>query len=182
MHKIGQAYGLVWSSEGSSLIQIKTTIRKGSGKLAVNGDIGHDFLLSIEAAINLYHHLYKFDLDAFNITFHIPGPIDGPSAGLALFVSLHSAFTKSPINQRMAFTGAISERGEVLGVDEIDSKLMAAKRGNLESIVFPTANLPELPQKEWSPLILCPIINVTDAIVVSVPSPKPPTKLELCSI
>lgn len=170
MHRIGQAHGLVWTPDGSSLVQIKTIIRKGTGKLAVDGDIGHDFLKGIEIAINLFHDVKKFDMEKVNITFTIPFPIDGVSAGLPLFVSLHSAFTKQPVNQRVAFTGALSNSGAILPVDAIGDKILAAQRGNCESIVFPMDNLSDLPQRPWGSLILCPVLNVTDALIVSVPS------------
>jgi predicted ATP-dependent protease len=178
MERIGRAYGLAWTPAASRLIQINTIIRKGSGKLWVDGDIDHSFLTCIETVITLFHNLDKLNLEKVNITFQIPGIIDGVSAMLPLFMSLHAAATKAPINQNVAFTGALSSGGEVLPIDEINSKIEACYRAKLDSIVFPMANVQGLGSKMWGDLVLCPVKNVTEALVVSVPSETNVIKLK----
>ena len=130
MRSIGQAFGLVWTPEGTNLIQITAKIRKGTGKIFIDGDIDHDFLANMEMAYYLFQDNNNFDLAKHNITFDIAGPVDGYSSGLPMFVSLHSALNKRPVNQSVAFTGALSESGKVLAVPGIINKIAACRRAN----------------------------------------------------
>lgn len=182
MRAIGQAYGLVWTPEGSNLVQITTKIRKGSGKIFVDGDIDHQFLANMETAYYLFQDNHDFNLEKHNITFDVPGPVDGYSVGLPLFVAMHSALTKQPVNQNVAFTGALSEAGCVLAVPGIIEKMVACRRANLETIVMPMDNMPELPEYSrtapWGHLAICPIVRALEALVISLPPEVTKAKLK----
>lgn len=172
MQKIGEAIGLAWTPDGSRLIQIKCKIKKGTGKLYIEGDMGHDFLVSIENIILLLNKQLNMSFDNLNITVTMPTKIDGASAGLALFVAIHSAINKQPVNQNLAFTGIVSEAGLISGVEEIGDKAIAAKRAGLSALVMPSENLNDLaPGKNgataWDGLTLCPVLQVFDALAVA---------------
>lgn len=169
--------GTAWMPESSSLVQIRAIIRKGSGKLCVDGDIGHDILVAIETGLLVLNAIKRLDIDKTNITFEIPGQVDLVGAGLPLFMALHAAATKTPVNQNIAFVGALSQDGSILPIDDINSRCEAAYRAKFEAIVFPMANCQNLQSKMWGNLVLCPIINVTEALVVSVPSASNVIKL-----
>jgi ATP-dependent Lon protease len=173
MQKVGQAIGLAWTPSGSHLIQVMAKTKKGTGKIAVSGDIGYSFLESLEVAMNLLVTRFNFCFEKINIEITIPGGLDGPSAGLPLFVAIHSAMTKKPINQNIAFTGALNDEGGVIWVGAIAEKLMAAKRALLHSVIFPMENLAELPQYcdivPWGNLYLSPVKNVEEALKISLP-------------
>ncbi len=170
---IGQALGVVWSSDGSHLISIKAKVRKGSGKLYVDGFIGQEFLDTVEMVTDLLADTNEFDILSKNITFHVPCPLDGPSAALPLFLALHSALTKRPINQRLAFTGALSASDEVIAVGGIIDKIAVARRANLDGIVIPIKNLTELPSfskaAPWGDLFICPISTIAEALALALP-------------
>jgi len=144
MLKIGQAMGLAWTPSGSSLIQVKTKIRKGAGTLLIEGDIGASFYLAMKDIPALLELHSGLDISKFNIRLTIPSPIDGPSAALAVFMSMHSALTKSPVSQRKAFVGELSRNGDILPVGEISSKLEVAERAQLDMVFLPPDNLTEL--------------------------------------
>jgi ATP-dependent Lon protease len=171
MRAVGQTNGLVWSPDGANLIQIKTLARKGRGKLLVEGDIGHDFLVALETAVYLLQFNVDIDIEKYNLTIKVPFPIDGPSAALPLFISMYSALTKNAVNQSMALTGALSETGAVLAVGSIIDKLRAVSRANLEAIIFPLENMVELPKHAdtapWGNVVLSPIMRVQEAIVLA---------------
>lgn len=175
MQAIGQAYGLVWTPEGSTLVQMKAKIRKGSGKIYVDGDVDHAFLASMETAFNLFQVATQFDLEKHNLTFDVPGHVDGISAALPMFIALNSAFTKQPVNQNVAFTGALSEEGAVLPVPGIIAKIAACRRANLDTIIFPMENLPELPEfsgvAPWGNLAICPIVRAIEGLIMALPVP-----------
>ncbi len=91
---------------------------------------------------------------AYDMHVNFPGgtPVDGPSAGLAIAVSMYSAMTKKPVPPKMAFTGEISIHGEVRPVGGIDQKLNAAEECRLETVYVPQGN--------WQDRYACRRVNV----------------------
>lgn len=79
---------------------------------------------------------------AYDIHVNFPGgtPVDGPSAGLAIAVSMYSAMTKKPVPPRVAFTGEISLHGEIRPVGGVDQKLNAAEECRLQRVFVPQGN------------------------------------------
>jgi ATP-dependent Lon protease len=67
-------------------------------------------------------------------------PKDGPSAGITMLTALASAFTQRKVKARMAMTGEITLRGQVLPVGGIKEKILAAKRANIREVVLCEGN------------------------------------------
>ena len=67
-------------------------------------------------------------------------PKDGPSAGVAMVVSLTSLFTDRPVRKDLAMTGEITLRGDVLPVGGIKEKVIAAVRAGITNIILPHLN------------------------------------------
>jgi Lon-like ATP-dependent protease len=82
---------------------------------------------------------------SYDIHVNFPGgtPVDGPSAGLAIAVSMYSAMTKKPVPPRVAFTGEISLHGEIRPVGGVDQKLNAAEECRLSRVFVPQGNWQE---------------------------------------
>lgn len=97
---------------------------------------------SVENALTLLKE--KFDIDAkdYNIHLNFPGgmPVDGPSAGVAIFISILSAVKKIPIKNNIAFTGEISIFGNVLPVGGVCDKVNAAKDAGVKKVYIPKEN------------------------------------------
>ncbi len=174
MQAKGSAVGLIWTSEGSSLIQLKAKVRKGTGKITINGDVDHDFLIAVEIAYNLFNSSSDTNLELCNITLDVPHSKNEPSVALPLFLCLHSAINKTPINQSIVFTGALSDTGAVMPVENIIDKMVASRRGGMSAIVFPMDNVQDLPPYSqdcpWGSVVLSPILRVAEALVISLPS------------
>jgi ATP-dependent Lon protease len=78
-----------------------------------------------------------------NVHIHVPEgatPKDGPSAGITMFTSLVSAFTKRVVKTNVAMTGEITLRGKVLPVGGIKEKILAAKRARISDIILSEYN------------------------------------------
>ena len=78
-----------------------------------------------------------------DVHVHVPAgatPKDGPSAGVALFVSLLSLMTGRAVPPTVAMTGEISLRGLVLPVGGIREKVVAAARAGIDSVLLPARN------------------------------------------
>lgn len=171
--EVGKAYGLAWTSEKTDLILIAARVTKavnGVGNLYVRGEIGDGVLGSIYSACNLLISSKEFDLMNKDLVLEIPGKLDGPSAGLPIFMCLYSALSKRPINQRIAFTGAINDLGAILPVDGIEDKLTAAYKADFEGVALPIDNLATLPPNVgeglWGKIVLCPVTRIADAIAI----------------
>lgn len=174
MHgEIGKAIGLAWTPEGTHLIHIKARVTKsvnGIGNLYVKGEFGDGVLGSIYTIGSILALSKELDMMSKDMALEIPGKLDGPSAGLPVFMALYSALSKRPVNQRIAFTGALNDMGAILPVDGIEDKLVAAHNANLEGVALPIDNLATLPPNVggglWGKIVLCPVTRIADAIAI----------------
>ena len=89
--------------------------------------------------------------------------IDGPSAGLAIFLALYSAVTKTPIPQDVAITGELSIQGKVRGVGGIVEKLYAARQAGMRQVLVPKENAREI-DAALSGLEVVPVTSVAQVL------------------
>jgi ATP-dependent Lon protease len=85
--------------------------------------------------------------DGCEIHLHVPAgavPKDGPSAGVTLVTALVSALTGRKASGKIAMTGEISLRGRVLPVGGIKTKILAASRAGIETVILPRRNEKDL--------------------------------------
>ena len=78
---------------------------------------------------------------------HVPSgavPKDGPSAGITLATALASLITEIPADTKVAMTGEISLRGNVMPIGGLPEKLMAALRAGVETVYIPKDNQDDL--------------------------------------
>ena len=67
-------------------------------------------------------------------------PVDGPSAGVAIFIALYSAIHNVPVKNDIAFTGEISIFGNILPVGGVKEKIEAAKNAGVQKVYIPKDN------------------------------------------
>ena len=145
----GVVTGLAWTSVGGDILFIESSLSKGKGQLSITGNIGkimkESATLSLEF-LKANSEIYEIDSKLFqenNVHIHVPEgatPKDGPSAGITMFTSLVSAFTKRLVKDKIAMTGEITLRGKVLPVGGIKEKLLAAKRSGIKDIILSKQN------------------------------------------
>jgi ATP-dependent Lon protease len=105
-----------------------------------------------------------------DIHMHIPAgaiPKDGPSAGVAMFISLASLAVGKPVRHDVAMTGEISLRGLVLPVGGIKEKVLAAHRAGIKTVLLPARNrrdLEDIPADAREQLTFLWLDTVDDAL------------------
>jgi ATP-dependent Lon protease len=149
----GVATALAYTPHGGEILFIESAIMPGEGKLRLTGQIGDVMKESAEAAFSLVKaNAKKLSIDAEllgknDYHIHVPAgavPKDGPSAGVAMFVSLVSALLKKSTRPEVAMTGEITLRGLVLPVGGLKEKILAAKQAGLKTVILPARNKKDL--------------------------------------
>lgn len=157
--KVGVVNGLAYTNYGGDVLPIEVTYFKGNGELKLTGSLGNIMKESALIALDyIKSNAKKFDINydklvQNDIHIHVPEgaiPKDGPSAGIALTTALISAFTDKLVSSKLAFTGEITLRGEVLKIGGLKEKCIGAYRNNIEKIIIPYDNesdLDEIPKE-----------------------------------
>ena len=111
-----------------------------------------------------------------DIHVHVPAgaiPKDGPSAGIAMFVSLASLLKRESVRADIAMTGEISLRGLVLPVGGIKEKTIAAARAGIKRVILPARNrrdLEDIPQSTREALQFLWVEQASEALEAALAS------------
>lgn len=149
----GIATGLAWTPNGGEILFIESTRMSGKKGLTLTGHLGEVMKESAQAALSFIRsRAEKLGIapDFFensDLHVHVPAgaiPKDGPSAGVAMAVSLISLLTGRPVRHDVAMTGEITLRGKVLPVGGIKEKVLAAKRAGINTVIMPKRNEKDL--------------------------------------
>ena len=167
----GVATGLAWTQVGGEILFIETMQTKGKGKIQITGQLGDVMKESAEIAYTLVKSHFSDSMKDFekkDVHIHVPEgavPKDGPSAGVTLFTALSSLVTGKPVKKKLAMTGEVSLRGEVLPIGGLPEKLMAAQRAGIQTVLIPSKNeedLKEVPEEIISKLKIIPVASIRE--------------------
>lgn len=96
---------------------------------------------SVENAVTVLKSM-GVPVEQFNIFVNFPGgmPVDGPSAGAAIALSIYSAIYSHPVDRTAAITGEIGLHGQIKPVGGVLQKVIAAKEAGAKKVLFPKEN------------------------------------------
>jgi ATP-dependent Lon protease len=155
--RVGVATGLVRTETGGDIIFVEAAKMKGKKELIITGSLGDVMRESAQAALSYIRSnaaasgIAEDFFENQDVHIHVPsGAVqkDGPSAGITIFVALLSLLTGRPARRDVALSGEITLTGRVLPVAGVREKVLAAKRAQVRTIVFPgknRADVEELP-------------------------------------
>jgi len=145
----GVVVGLAWTPYGGEILFIEAVAMKGGKGLTLTGQLGDVMKESASTALSFIRaNTKKFKIeesffDNHDLHIHVPEgsiPKDGPSAGVAMMTCLVSLMTGRRVKKRLAMSGEITLRGEVLPVGGIREKIIAAHRAGIKMIILPLWN------------------------------------------
>jgi ATP-dependent Lon protease len=151
--RVGVATGLAWTAVGGDLLFIEVVAVPGKGLLLMTGQLGDVMKESAQAALSYaraYAGSHGLGDDFFakhDIHVHVPAgsiPKDGPSAGITIGTAILSVLTQKPVNRRVAMTGEITLRGDVLPIGGLKEKTLAAKLAGIHTVIVPKLNRRDL--------------------------------------
>ncbi|KAJ0979859.1 hypothetical protein J5N97_015333 [Dioscorea zingiberensis] len=149
---LGVVMGLAWTAMGGSTLYIETSqVEQGEGKgaLHVTGQLGDVMKESAQIAHTVSRAilLEKEPENPFfansKLHLHVPAgatPKDGPSAGCTMITSMLSLALKKPVKKDLAMTGEVTLTGRILPIGGVKEKTIAARRSDVKTIIFPSAN------------------------------------------
>ena len=146
VREIGKAFGLGVLRYTGSLIEIEAVAfpasQPGKGAIRFNDTAGSMAKDSVFNATSVMRAVAGIDVADFDLHINVVGGgnIDGPSAGLAIFLALYSAIVKVPLPQDVAITGELSIAGKVRGVGGVVEKIYAARQAGMRRVLIPKEN------------------------------------------
>ena len=179
--KPGVVTGLAWTAAGGDILFIESSKMKGKGNLTLTGQLGDVMKESATAALTYVRsHTDILGIpedfhEKTDVHVHVPAgaiPKDGPSAGVSMFTSIVSLLTDKPVKDKLAMTGEITLRGNVLPIGGVKEKVTAAHRSGIKHIILPDHNkkdLEEIPEHIKKDLDFYFAKEIMDVIDVALP-------------
>ena len=179
--RVGVATGLAWTAAGGDLMFIEVVAVPGKGNLLLTGQLGDVMKESAQAALS-YARVYAGErvagggeplFSTHDVHIHVPAgsiPKDGPSAGITIATAIISVLLGRPVNRRLAMTGEITLRGDVLPIGGLKEKAMAAKLAGVKTVVLPRLNrrdLVEVPEAVKEGLAFHFVDHMDDVLAIA---------------
>lgn len=152
-NEAGVVNGLGYTPFGGVILPIEVSSYEGTGKIILTGSLGDVMKESANIALGyVKSHSNKFGIDSNTFKsndIHInalEGAIkkDGPSAGTALVSAIISSVTNKKISNKIAMTGEISLKGNILPIGGVKEKAIGAYNSKVSKIFIPKENEKDL--------------------------------------
>ncbi|MFS0780712.1 ATP-dependent protease LonB [Bacillus sp. 1P06AnD] len=179
--KVGLVNGLaVYGPNSGSLLEIEVTVipNEEKGSITITGIVEEESIGnngksirrksmakgSIENVVTVLRSM-GVPADSYDIHVNFPGggPVDGPSAGIAMATCIYSAIYKIPIHRTVAMTGEISVQGAVKPIGGIYPKVKAAQKAGVKKVIIPAENMQSM-LKEFTDIEIVPVTSFKQVI------------------
>jgi ATP-dependent Lon protease len=184
----GVATGLAWTPVGGDVLFVEATAYPGEGRLQITGQLGDVMKESASAALSYVRRNADVLTDAelperwfkeHDIHIHVPAgaiPKDGPSAGVTMVTALASLVCGRPVRSDTAMTGEVTLTGQVLPIGGLKEKSLAAQRADINRIVIPRRNEPDIddiPEHLRKRMEFIPVESVDEVLEAGLEPPEP---------
>lgn len=148
---------------------VETMLIPNEESLTITGLPGSSTVDSVKLAVSYVKCNYPGRLKDKGIHIHFgEGAVekDGPSAGVAILMSIISAAFNETITENVAYTGEINGNGYVFNIGGTVSKIQAAEQSGCTKVFIPYGNYIELEEEELSrfSVEVVPVKHVAEVI------------------
>jgi ATP-dependent Lon protease len=195
---IGVVNGLAWTAVGGDVLNIEAIKIKGKGAVKLTGSLGDVMKESAHIAfsvvkilidngmleinkkiipLNIKENESMEKINAsevykrFDLHIHVPEgatPKDGPSAGIAMAVTIASILSEKKIDNKVAMTGELTLTGKVLPIGGLKEKLIAAYKAGVTKALIPEKNyerdLEEIPDDVKEAIEIIPVSIIDEVL------------------
>ncbi len=136
---------------------------------------------SVENVLTVLRRQMKIEPRNFDIHVNFPGggPIDGPSAGIAIATATISAIRQQKVDNYLAMTGELSIRGRVKPVGGVAAKIEAAKQAGCRRVLIPKENWQERFAEYSEQIEIIPVEEITQVLELAMISDINLEKIEM---
>ena len=180
--RVGKVSGLaVYGGSQGCVLEIEAVVQKcekGCGQVTVTGAVDEEEISnnrqrlrrksSISASVKNVMTVLQSELGIsvknYDVHINFPNsiPVDGPSAGIAIFCAVYSALKNIAVDGLVAMTGELSVCGEVCGVGEVPLKIRVGVNAGAKKIIVPRDNYQERFAEQEAKII--PVTNIFEVI------------------
>lgn len=179
---VGKVSGLaVFGSAQGCVLEIEAVATKcenGQGQVTVTGAVDEEEIsnnrqklrrkssisASVKNMLTVMQTEIGIPIKDFDVHINFPNsvPVDGPSAGVAIFCAVYSAIKNIPVDGLLAMTGELSVCGDVCGVGEVPLKIRVAEESGAKKIIIPQVNFQDRFGKLKAEII--PVRNIFEVL------------------
>ena len=142
----GVINALAYTPLGGEVLKVECSIYNGNEEVITTGSLGNVLKESIDVSVSfLKEKGYVSNTEFYNHTIHIhildsATKKEGPSSGVAITCAILSELLHRKVSEKVAFTGELSLKGDILKVGGLKEKLIAAYNYGIKTVYIPEDN------------------------------------------
>ena len=164
----GVVNGLYVTDKGKSgALRIETVLLHETGTTIVTGLADESIKESVRIAETYIKTNYNSLIQGSRIHIHFnDSEVEktGPSAGIAVVMSILSALMDKPLTHKCAMTGEITPTGKVLAIGSLYEKILAAKGSGCSCVYIPSENYQNAMDFNITGIKIIPIDSIDEVI------------------
>lgn len=166
--EIGRVFGMgVYGYQGG-LIELEAVAfpaeKAGQGTIRFNDAAGSMARDSVFNAASVLRQATGKNLKDYDLHINVVGggKVDGPSAGVAIYLAILSVIEQKLVCQDVAVSGELSIRGQVKAVGGLSEKLHGARQAGIRKVLIPAENMGDV-SLQMDGLEIIPIKDLQEA-------------------
>ena len=154
---------------------IETAVIPGDSSTCITGLPKESAIDSVKIAKTIIRLNYASKANDFGVHLHFgEGAVvkEGPSAGVAILMSMLSAVFNTPVHGNVAYTGEIDLFGNVFAIGGTITKIQAAEDTGCEKVFIPRDNFDQLKKEDVEKfgIEIIPVTHVSQVVEAVFPS------------
>ena len=167
--EVGKIYGLGVMGFVGSVVEIEAVVfparQKEKGTIRFNETAGSMAKDAVFNAASVIRKSTNEDLANYDVHINVlgGGQIDGPSAGVAIFLAILSALQERAIPQDIAVTGELSIQGQIRAVGGVVEKIYGARQAGIKRVIIPAENATDI-SSDLTGIHVIPVSSVEEIL------------------